>query len=93
MDGDIKALLGAVQYTGGDFAAYEFAQDVLESTVVELEFFGDTRGKFDDAVIEKWRPNFERVCHRHAVAFIENVVGEVIKLIEPEVSIEWPGGA
>ena len=70
VNGNVKALLGTLEDTGGDFIAHEFTQDVLEGAVIELEFFGQARGKLDNAVIEKWRTDFERVSHRHAVALV-----------------------
>ena len=41
-------------------------------------------GKFHDAVIEKRRADLQRMSHAHAVAFGEDIVGQVVFLIEPK---------
>ena len=46
---------------------------------------GKRGGEFDDAMIEKRRAHFDGVGHAHAVNFSQNVVGQKIFLIEPEV--------
>src|SRR5262245_44958937 len=42
-------------------------------------------------MIEKRRAGFERMRHAHAIALIQDVVGEVADLIEPKELIEGAG--
>ena len=55
---------------------------------MQLEVVGQAGGKIDDAIIEKWRPHFQRMRHADAVDFVENVVGQVVALVELEEALQ-----
>ena len=42
-------------------------------------------GELHDAVIQKWRPHFDRMRHAHAVHLHQNVVRQIVALIEPKI--------
>src|ERR1700761_9009133 len=88
VSGDVEAFLAALQDGRRKFLADELAQHVLGAAAVNLEGCGQLRGKLYDAVIEKWRAHFERMRHAHAIALIENVVGQVVVLIDEQVTID-----
>jgi len=90
--GDVEALLGAGEDAGGNLVADELAEDIFESAVVELEVFGEAGGELDDAVVEEGGTDLEGVGHGHAVALVEDVVGEIEGLVEPEVAVEGADG-
>lgn len=85
---DVEALLGAGQHARRDFVPDEFAKNVFQSLAVELKMLRKPGGEFDNAMVEKRGTNFKRMRHRHPVALIENVIGQVIELVKPEIPIE-----
>src|SRR4051812_41619086 len=60
---------------------HQLTKDVFQRASMNFEIMREPRGKFDDAVIQKRRTNFQRVRHTHPVRFIQNVVRQVIVLI------------
>ena len=46
---------------------------------------GKRRRELDDAVIEERRSHFDRVRHAHAIGLHQDVVGQVVLLIEPQI--------
>jgi hypothetical protein len=55
---------------------------------MKLEVLGQTGGKIHDPRIEKWRPNFQRVRHAHAIHFVKDVVRKVVSLVEIKKALQ-----
>ena len=59
---------------GRELALHQFLQNQLLPRAANLERSRQRGGEFHDAMIEKWRPHFERMRHAHAVHLRQNVV-------------------
>ena len=84
MSGNVKAGFFALQDGSRKLVFPQFTQHQLLLSAVDFQSGRELRSEFHDAVIEKWRPNFDRVRHAHAIALYQNIVGQVIVLVEPE---------
>lgn len=66
-----------------------FVHQLLEQKLLvfssDFQMSRELSRKFHDPVVQKGRPHFDRMRHTHAVAFGQDVVGEKISLIEPEI--------
>ena len=49
---------------------------------MNLEFMWQACRELDDAMVQKWRTNLERVRHAHAIRLIQDVVRQVVILID-----------
>src|SRR2546430_5316673 len=65
-------------------------ENYFERGVADFEILRQASGKLDDAMIQEWRPHLERMRHAHAVSLVQDVIGQIIKLIEPEITIQIP---
>ena len=80
---NVKADFFPLQNRGWQLIAHQFFQKNLLPRTANLQRCRQRGGKFDDAMIEKRRPYFERVRHAHAIRLVQNIVGKKIALIEP----------
>jgi len=69
---------------GWELVFAQFAQDKLLLRSANLQVRWQLCRELHDAMIEERRPHFDRMSHAHAVAFHQNVVGQVVILIEPQ---------
>ena len=63
---------------------HQLLQQELLVLAPDFQMSGQSRRKFHNTMVKERWPHFDRMCHAHAVALGENVVGEKVLLIEPE---------
>ncbi len=81
---DVKPCLLASQDRSWEFVFAQFTQDEFLLRSTNLQVRGQLCGELHDAMIEERRAHFDGMSHAHAVAFHQNVVGQIIFLIEPQ---------
>ena len=74
MGRDIEAFLAASHHRSRQAILHQLAQDELQAPAADLEVLRKPGREFDDSMIQERRPNFESVCHAHAVAIAEKLV-------------------
>src|SRR5258707_2243614 len=67
---------------------HQALQDDFLFSAIYLQLVWQSRGEFNDAVIEIGRPNLERVSHAHAIDFLKQVVRQIVALIEGEIAAQ-----
>ena len=86
--GNVEAALLAVEHGVGQAAAHQLLEQELGVEAAHLVFLRERGGEFDDAVIQERRPHLERVRHAHAIALIQDVVGQIVMLIDEQVPVQ-----
>ena len=86
--GDVETFFSSREDGLGELIAHELLENVLQAETVHLEVSGQRSGELNDSVVEEGRPDFERVRHAHAVALVEDVVGQIEQLVQPEVAVD-----
>jgi len=69
---------------GWELVFAQFTQDEFLLRATNLQMRGQLCREFHDAMIEERRAHFDGMSHAHAVAFHQDVVGQIIFLIEPQ---------
>ena len=72
----------------GSLSLHQVLQDEFLTRPVDLQRCRNTIGKLDDAMVEKRRPDLQRMRHADAVRLHQNVVGQVVLLVEPQVGVQ-----
>ena len=85
---DVEAFLAAREHGARQPVLHEFPQDEFQTPAADFHVLGQRRRELDDAVIEERRAHFERMRHAHAVAFIQNIVGQVAELVQPQEPVQ-----
>ena len=67
------------------FIAHQLFQDNFLARPAHLQMRRQSGRKLDDAMIEERRPHFHRMSHAHAVGLNQNIVGQKVFLVEPQV--------
>ena len=88
MRGNVEAFLLAREHGVRELVLHQLPQNVLQRGAADLQILGQRSRELHDAVIQKRRPHLERVRHAHAVALVQDVVGQVAELVEPQVAVE-----
>ena len=81
---NVKPRLLAGLNGGWELVFAQFTQDEFLLRATNLQMRGQLCREFHDAMIEERRTHFDGMSHAHAVAFHQNVVGQIIFLIEPQ---------
>src|SRR6476620_8260363 len=93
MRGNIEAFFAAPYDSFGQAILHQFPEHKLQASAADLEIFGKPRCELDDPVIQKRRPDFQRMRHAHAIDFGQNVVGQIVQLIHAKEAGQAGGGA
>ena len=83
-----KPSFGRAGHRCGQLVLHQLAQDEFQSRAADLQILRQPRREFHDAVIQKRRTHFERMRHAHAVALVEDVVGQIVELIQPQEAVQ-----
>src|SRR5882762_11869383 len=81
---NVKTRLLAGQDGSWEFVFTQFTQNKFLLRPTNLQVRGQLCGELHDAMIEKRWTHFDGMSHAHAVAFHQNVIGQIIILIEPQ---------
>ena len=81
---NVKTRLLAGQNGSWELVFAQFTQNKFLLRSTNLQVCGQLCGELHDAMIEKRWTHFDGMSHAHAVAFHQNVVGQIIILIEPQ---------
>ena len=81
---NVKTRLLAGQNGSRELVFTQFTQNKFLLRSTNLQVRGQLCGELHDAMIEERRAHFDGMSHAHAVAFHQNVVGQIIFLIEPQ---------
>src|SRR5215831_11523523 len=73
-----KAMFGTVDDVVWKNAAHRLFEEVLRGAAMQTQTRGQLRRKLDDVMIEQWRPCLDRVRHRHAIDFGQDVERQVV---------------
>src|SRR5437870_6494966 len=84
----IETNLPAAQDWRRELVFHELSQDEFQIRATDPQIHRKRERKFADPMVEKRRTHFKRMSHAHAVHFAEDVIGEVILEVEPEISFE-----
>ncbi len=81
---NVKTRLLAGQDGGWELVFTQFAQNKFLLRSANLQVRGQLCRELHDAMIEERRAHFDGMSHAHAVAFHQNVIGQIIFLIKPQ---------
>ena len=81
---NVKPSLLAGLDRGGELIFAHLTQNKFLLRSANLQVRGQLCCELHDAMIEERRTHFDGMSHAHAVAFHQNVVGQIIFLIKPQ---------